>query len=104
LTVWGGASLADGPFPVGDIVGGIVFLGYPGYAIYEACTENDEEREKRCEDNLERDLETCNALGKRGGKATYRVCEQQAYLRYGNCLAGRDRDIDAPLPPWGERY
>ena len=72
-----------------------------GAAIYDMCTESDEEREKRCEQNLERDLETCRALGRRGGKAVYKVCERQARLRYANCLSGRDDDIDAPLPPWG---
>ena len=70
-----------------------------GAVIYDICTESDEEREKRCNENLERDMETCSALGKRGGKAAYKVCEQQAMLRYGNCLAGRDDG--APLPPWG---
>lgn len=75
-----------------------------GAAIYDMCTESDEEREKRCEENLERDLETCRALGKRGGKAAYRVREQQARLRYSNCLSGRDDGIDAPLPPWGDTY
>ena len=64
--------------------------------------ESDEEREERCEENLERDIETCRALDKRGGKAAYRVCEQQAMLRYSNCLAGRDDG--APLPPWGNTY
>ncbi len=66
----------------------------------EVC--EDEEREERCEGNLKRDLETCKALGKRGGKDAFRVCEQQAMLRYSNCLAGRDDG--APLPPWGDTY
>ncbi len=95
----GGAVVADGPLPIGDLIA-LGILG--GAAIYDICTESDEEREKRCEENLERDLETCRAPGKRGGKAAYRVCEQQAMLRYSNCLAGRDDG--APLPPWGDTY
>ncbi|MEC9341637.1 MAG: RHS repeat-associated core domain-containing protein, partial [Pseudomonadota bacterium] len=95
----GGAAAADGPLPIGDLIA-LGLLG--GAAIYDMCTESDEEREERCEENLKRDLETCKALGKRGGKAAYRVCEQQAMLRYSNCLAGRDDG--APLPPWGDTY
>lgn len=58
------------------------------------------EKERRCEENLERDLQTCSEVAKREGSAYYKVCEQQAMLRYSNCLAGRDKNIDAPLPPW----
>lgn len=73
-------------------------------AVVNACaTESDEAREKRCNENLERDLATCAALGKRDGKSAYAICAQQAYLRYGNCLAGRDSGIDAPLPPFGTK-
>jgi hypothetical protein len=69
------------------------------------CTddESDEEREKRCGANLKRDLASCDAVGKRDGPAAYKICERQAMLRYGNCLAGRDDTIDAPLPPWGTK-
>jgi len=76
-------------------------------AIQNACStansESADAREKRCQENLDRDLETCSALGKRNGKAAYKICEQQAYLKYGNCLSGRDKGIDAPLPPWSTR-
>lgn len=68
-----------------------------------ACSIS-EKREKECEENLGRDLATCAAIGRRGGKEAYRICEQQAYLRYGNCLSGRDeRGINAPLPPFPPR-
>jgi uncharacterized protein RhaS with RHS repeats len=73
-------------------------------AVASACaTESDEAREKRCNENLEIDLETCAALGNRDGKSAYAICAKQAYLRYGNCLAGRDDLIDAPLPPFGTK-
>ena len=73
-------------------------------AVANACaTESDEAREKRCNENLERDLETCAALGNRDGQSAYAICAKQAYLRYGNCLAGRDDLIDAPLPPFGTK-
>jgi uncharacterized protein RhaS with RHS repeats len=73
-------------------------------AVVEACaTESDDAREKRCNANLKRDLKTCAALGKRDGKSAYAICAKQAYLRYGNCLSGRDSGIDAPLPPFGTK-
>ncbi|WP_284343757.1 RHS repeat-associated core domain-containing protein [Dyella mobilis] len=58
--------------------------------------------EDRCEQNLRRDMETCSQLGKSRGKNAFKICEQQAMLRYGNCLSERDGDdgINAPLPPW----
>ena len=108
--VWGGnigTGIGSMGGPVGASIGWVVRTGIGaaiGYGIAQMCSESDEEREKRCEENLERDLETCRALGKRGGKAAYRVCEQQAMLRYSNYLSGRDNDIDAPLPPWGDTY
>lgn len=37
---------------------------------------------------------TCSALGKRNGKAAHEIFEQQAYLRYVNCLNRRDSGID----------
>ena len=56
------------------------------------------DKDDTCEENLKRDLATCRALSKRGGKSAYAICERQAMLRYSNCLAGRDDG--APLPPW----
>jgi RHS repeat-associated protein len=77
-------------------------IGVAAVAIYDMCTESDAEREKRCQENLDRDLATCRRGSKRYGKDWFRVCEQQAMLRYSNCLSGRDNGIDAPLPPWGK--
>jgi RHS repeat-associated protein len=70
--------------------------------IFNNCKDEGEDRARRCEENLDRDMLTCQALGKRGGKEAFRKCEEQAMLRYGNCLAGRDGPgkINAPLPPW----
>lgn len=61
------------------------------------------DHEERCEQGLLRDLATCQALGKRDGKSAFKICEQQAMLRYSNCLSGRDEGINAPLPPWGTK-
>lgn len=99
--VAGGAGGAVAGSQAGGATG--AFLGgLAGHYIGDAiCPEDDAERDKRCEENLRRDLATCRALGNRGGAGAYRVCEQQAMLRYGNCLSGRDEGIDAPLPPWG---
>lgn len=67
-------------------------------AIDSMC--KNEAHEKKCEENLQRDLETCAALGKRNRKTAYKIFEQQAMVRYGNCLSNRDEGIDAPLLPW----
>lgn len=104
------------PVVVGGLVVGSICASIPSCRdaaanivriIQNACsnssTESDSAREKRCQDNLDRDLETCSALSKRDGKTAYAICERQAYLRYGNCLSGRDSGIKAPLPPWGTK-
>ncbi|MBB1060046.1 RHS repeat protein [Marilutibacter spongiae] len=91
----GGSTLGGA---AGSVVGGI--LG--NLAGQAMCPDDEEEREKRCSENLQRDLATCVVLGNRFGKKAFAVCEQQAMLRYGNCLSGRDEGIDAPLPPWGK--
>jgi RHS repeat-associated protein len=86
--------------PAGENCGDPTALGCAGHVLKN---EPPEARAQRCEENLNRDLATCQALGRRRGRAAYRICEQQAMLRYGNCLAGRDGEggINAPLPPWG---
>ncbi len=93
-----GGAMAVSPAggALGSIVGGVT-----GHAIGNAmCPDEPEDRENVCEENLQRDLVTCKALGRRGGRSSYAICERQAMLRYGNCLSGRDEGIDAPLPPW----
>jgi RHS repeat-associated protein len=97
-TPWGRA------WGIGEAIG--TTLGVIKFIYEQHCKEKEEERAKRCDENLERDLETCRAMGNRDGKSAYAICKEQAYLRYGNCLAGRDgpRGINAPLPPWGTRY
>lgn len=61
----------------------------------------DDSRERQCEENLDRDLETCSALGRRFGKSAYKICEQQAMLRYSICLA--NWADGAPIPIWGTK-
>lgn len=68
--------------------------------LIRACSVDDS-RERQCEENLDRDLETCSALGRRFGKSAYKICEQQAMLRYSNCLA--NRPDGAPIPIWGTK-
>jgi RHS repeat-associated protein len=111
------AIAVRGAVAVGDLAGAGLWLwcqrspalcmrtiGRAAVWVANLCEgENDEEREARCERNLERDLSTCRAMGKRNGKAAYEICRRQAMLRYGNCLSGRDKGINAPLPPWGTK-
>jgi len=106
--------------PPGAIVGGAIGLGLsigalailneildgaddPAGKAKADAGKTGEEKCKKCDENLERDLRTCRALGKRDGKSAYKICEGQAMLRYGNCLSGRDSGINAPLPPWGTK-
>ena len=72
-----------------------------GVIIYNACHEGERDKEKHCKENLDRDMETCTKGSKRFGKKWFKVCESQAMERYGNCLSDRDKDGNAPLPPWG---
>ena len=66
------------------------------------CEDDEaESKEKRYEENLDRDLATCKALGKRNCASAYKICEGQAMARYARCL--QDSDIQPPLPPWGTK-
>lgn len=91
--------------PFADAAAALVYAGSAAWAAYELSqamhNETPCDNAKRCEDNLERDLETCRGMGNRDGKSAYSICERQAMLRYSNCLAGRD--TGAPLPPWGTK-
>jgi hypothetical protein len=88
---WLGWQIGSGIYP---------YIASPlGSAIDTVC--HSKSREEICEENLERDMASCRALGRKYGKQAYEVCRKQAMLRYGNCLSGRDSGIDAPLPPWG---
>jgi uncharacterized protein RhaS with RHS repeats len=97
-----GGRLLLVPVPGARIVGGALIVVGGGALIYDMCTESDEELEKRCEGNLDRDMETCDAIanaeraGKRPAGAAAR-CRSSAMQRYGNCLAGRD---PGPLDTW----
>ena len=51
-----------------------------------------------CEERLKMDMSTCRNGSKRRGPEWFRVCEQQAMERYGNCLAQREQR--PPLPKW----
>jgi hypothetical protein len=88
----------------GAAAGAAIGGGIGGWIGSKVCSATDEHpnHEQVCEENLQRDMATCRALGKARGKKAFRICEQQAMLRYSNCLSNRDGDdgINAPLPPW----
>lgn len=52
--------------------------------------DDTQERERICEQSLDRDLETCEGLGRSDGASAYKICEAQGMLRYSACLRGRD--------------
>lgn len=84
LPVAGGATAADGPLPIGDIVGVVILLGTLAYAAY--LSNRTAAHEVRCEAQYERDIAECRRVRKRS-------CYEQAAMRYGACLAGK------PIPP-----
>jgi uncharacterized protein RhaS with RHS repeats len=61
--------------------------------IVDLCTEDDEEREARCDKLLAIDTATCNAITRRRGSAAGFSCHASASDRYAACLRGQ------PLPP-----
>lgn len=76
--------------------------GSLGYGLGSLLCSEEEDLEKKCEENLERDLASCRGVATRRGKKYYRICEAQAMERYGNCLA--EREQRPPLPGWGETF
>lgn len=84
LPVAGGAAAADGPLPIGDIVGVVILLGTLAYAAYLSTRTAADEA--RCEAQYEIDIAECRRVRKPS-------CYAQAAERYGACLAGR------PIPP-----
>lgn len=96
-----GASLVG---PVGAAIGRAVGAGVGagiGYGIAKMC-EDEDDLEKRCEEQLDRDMEMCDAIARAERRGNRRRgaaarCRSTAMERYGNCLAGRDR---GPLDTW----
>lgn len=87
----------------GSTAGGAAGATAGGAAGMAAGNKMCPDKEKRCKENLDRDMATCDAIaraarkGKRA-KDAYRRCEASAMERYGNCLA-KDRD-PGPLDSW----
>ena len=75
-----------------------------GAAVYDLCKE-DSVDEKKCEEQLTRDNEMCDAiaraekLGKRP-KGSAARCRATAMQRYGNCLHGIPQGDRGPLDTW----
>jgi RHS repeat-associated protein len=91
-----------GPNPI--CIGGVLIdIAATILAIEKAINIcKDKDKDKQCNEALELDLKTCEALGKRDGKSAYKICESQAMARYARCLQGTS-DIKPPLPPWGTK-
>jgi RHS repeat-associated protein len=86
---------------VGCGVGGAIGA-YVGDVISNMCSDDEGDLEKRCEEQLNMDMEMCDAIGRaeqfgRRPKGAAARCRSTAMERYGNCLAGRDR---GPLDTW----
>ncbi len=85
LAIWGGASVSDGPFPAGEIVGGVIFIGFAGVALYEYCTDDEEAEDKNCEALYQSILATCAGLT---GKKKFR-CFEAARIARDQCYQER---------------
>ena len=63
--------------------------------------------EEECEANRNEDMQRCQVAGALYGRAQYRICEQSANFRYGECMAGggpgaiRSPLADTPYGPSG---
>ena len=73
-------------------------LAITGAAIYDMCSDSEADDTDECWEQYEQDMKTCKTLSKKFGKDWFRVCEQQAMERLGNCYADRDQKPD--LPGW----
>jgi len=94
----GGAAVADGPLPIGDIIGGLL-LG--GALIYDLCEESVTEK---CQKQLDEELERCDHDFGMWGRANhvYQGCRQRAWERFRLCVRnGGSMPPDAP-GPWSE--
>ena len=58
----------------------------------------EDDLEKVCDERLAIDLVTCEALGRRSGKAAYAICHSQAMERYADCLS--ERNMNPPGISW----
>jgi RHS repeat-associated protein len=92
----GGAIIVGGCYLTGSCQ---KFAEVCGEIIYDLI---EEEREERCQEEYDRDIATCRAIGRaeRAGRRPPGAgarCYQAASERYGNCKAGRD---NGPLDTW----
>ncbi|MEI2808361.1 RHS repeat domain-containing protein [Albidovulum sp.] len=91
MSIAAGAAAADGPAPIGDVIG----LCIVGAAILycsadeQNCTPDDD----RCEELLKVDTDTCNGITRFRGKRAGTVCHASAMERYAACRA------EKPIPP-----
>ncbi|CAD7853199.1 MAG: hypothetical protein [Olavius algarvensis Gamma 1 endosymbiont] len=76
----GGTAAADGPLPIGDIVGVVILLGTLACAAYLSTRTAADEA--RCEAQYNLDIAECRRVRKRS-------CYAQAAVRFAACLAGK---------------
>ena len=81
LPIAGGFAAADGPFPFGDVVAGLIITGA---VIYDMCSDDDEEekRKKNCQALKDSILNTCYGLTGRKRIA----CFEAANTAYRQCM------------------
>ena len=86
LAIGGTAAAADGPAPIGDVVGAAIIIGAAAKFLYDDITSSSRETEDECYENYLKDVEICKI-------AKSRACYAQAMERYQACRFGR------PIPP-----
>jgi hypothetical protein len=80
------AAAADGPLPVGDVIGATILICA---LVYDAVTDDDP---PDCDGQFAMDLASCRAIGRRNKSRAAR-CYEAALARKIACEEGR------PLPP-----
>ena len=91
LPAAGGCAIADGPLPVGDVIGAILLAGA---IVYDAsrertCEGECSERDARCDRQLKDDEQRCTGwwkMRRNPNYGNYHACMGSAMFRYSECL------------------
>lgn len=79
-----GLAVADGPLPIGDVIGAAIIIGAAAKILYDYMISKASGQEDACYDQYLQDIEVCKATKSAS-------CYAQAADRLANCLVGRPR-------------
>lgn len=84
VTVGLSVAAADGPLPIGDVIGAAFIIGAASKVLYDYMISKASSQEDACYEQYLQDIEICKAT--QSGS-----CYAQAAERLANCLVGRPR-------------